>query len=73
MYECIPYRSIIILQCFGDIIISDFGKMRRISYHVIKLVQSNYISLIDVTMIDVSSIKVDVSKGIYGIVYHTIL
>ena len=49
------------------------GKMRRISYHVIKLVQSNYISIIDVTMIYVSSIKVDVSKGIYGIVYHTIL
>ena len=39
------------------------GKMRRISYHVIKLVQSNYISIIVVTMIDVSSIKVDVSKG----------
>ena len=49
------------------------GKMRRISYHVIKLVQLNYISIIDITMIDVSSIKVDVSKGIYGIVYHTIL
>ena len=49
------------------------GKMRRISYHVIKLVQSNYISIIDVTMIDLSTIKVDVSKGIYGIVYHTIL
>ena len=43
--------------------------MRRISYHVIKLVQSNYISIIDVTMIDVSSIKVDVSKdfGVHGL------
>ena len=45
------------------------GKMRRILYHVIKLVQSNYISIIDVTMIYVSSIKVDVSKdfGVHGL------
>ena len=51
------------------------GKMRRISYHVIKLVQSNYISIIDVTMIDVSSIKVDVSKdfGVHGLWNYIIL
>ena len=43
--------------------------MRRISYHVIKLTQSNYISVIDVTMIDVSSIKADVSEdfGVHGL------
>ena len=43
--------------------------MRKISYHVIKLVQPNYISIIDVTIIDVSSIKVDGSKdfGVHGL------
>ena len=43
--------------------------MRKISYHVIKLVQSNYISIIDVTMIDESFIKVDGSKdfGVHGL------
>ena len=45
------------------------GKNEKISYHVIKLVQPNYISIIDVTIIDVSSIKVDVSKdfGVHGL------
>ena len=42
--------------------------MKKISYHVIKLVQPNYISIIDVTMID-SFIKVDGSKdfGVHGL------
>ena len=37
--------------------------------NIIKIVQLKYISIIDVTMIDVSSIKVDVSKdfGVHGI------
>ena len=62
-----PIVQLSYLQCPGDIIISDFG--RRISYHVIKLTQSNYISVINVTMIDVSSIKADVSKdfGVHGL------
>ena len=63
-----PIVQLSYLQCPGDIIISDFGKHEKnlISCSKISSVQLYlYISI----MIDVSSIKADVSKdfGVHGL------